>query len=537
MLPSTDSERGGHDDAKPAFAGCSTCDDPSSRRCHRALSRLRERVAAIRPPGEGLSPDAPSVPFTRSLHPMTDRPNASATASRAHVLLVEDEESLRRGLTAVLGASYRVTAVGSGEEGLRALDRELFDLVLLELSLPGISGLDVLSAARSLQTDAQCLMMTGFGSVDAAVDAMKLGAYDFLNKPVAIPELLVKLERALAERDVRREVAQLRSRTETGTRGRILGRAPVMERLFTRIERVAPTRASVLVVGETGTGKELVARAIHDLSDRARRPFIPVNCSALPETLLESELFGHVKGAFTGAIASKRGLFEEAHGGTIFLDEIATVSAAIQVKLLRVLQERQVQRVGGGGATAVDFRLVAACNVDLAEEVRQGRFREDLFYRLNVFPVHVPPLRERREDVPVLANHFRARFARENGVEPPEIAAPTLRRMMEYDWPGNVRELENTIERAVILHAGATTLPFELPRGPSEQPAADVLARAGQELWDLDRVEREYILTVLERTGGHQGRTAEILGIDVRTLSRKMTRWRDEGAVPAHVGV
>ncbi|HEU0014485.1 MAG TPA: sigma-54 dependent transcriptional regulator, partial [Longimicrobium sp.] len=384
----------------------------------------------------------------------------------------------------------------------------------------------VLSAARTLQTDAQFVMMTGHGSVSSAVEAVRLGAFDYLSKPVDVDELALVVERALRETELRRELARLRGSAGEGARARIVGRAPPMRRLFELIERVAPTRATVLVTGETGTGKELVARAVHDLSDRARRPFVAVNCSALPETLLESELFGHVKGAFTGAVAARRGLFEEAAGGTLFLDEIATVSPAIQVKLLRVLQERKVQRVGGGASLNVDFRLVAACNVSLEDEVEAGRFREDLFYRLNVFPVHVPPLRERGGDIPLLADHFLRRVAREHGVEPPALSPRALARMTDYAWPGNVRELENFVERAAILHAGAATLPFDPPRGSRPEPERELAGRARRERWTLERLEREHILQVLEDTAGNQVRAAEILGIDRRTLHRKLKEYR-----------
>jgi DNA-binding NtrC family response regulator len=303
-------------------------------------------------------------------------------------------------------------------------------------------------------------------------------------------------------------------------------------------------RASVLITGETGTGKELIARAVHDMSDRARGPFVAVNCSALPETLLESELFGHTKGSFTGAIADKRGLFEEAHGGTLFLDEIATISQAIQVRLLRVLQEKQVKRVGGTREVPVDFRLVAATNLDLDEEAEAGRFRADLHYRLNVFPIRLPALRERTGDVPLLANHFRARFAKENGIEPPQILPETLERMMAYEWPGNVRELENFVERALIMHAGAPWVPFDaVPGRPFPAAGAErfggagsaLLERADEEGWSLERLEREHILRTLERTGGHRANAATILGINRRTLFRKLVQYEEEGMLPDHL--
>jgi DNA-binding NtrC family response regulator len=336
----------------------------------------------------------------------------------------------------------------------------------------------------------------------------------------------------LREVETRRELARLRRESGKGARARIIGRTPAIERMFDMIERVAPMRATVLISGETGTGKELVARAIHELSGRARHHFVPVNCAALPETLLESELFGHMKGSFTGAIANKRGLFEEAAGGTMFIDEISAVPEATQVKLLRVLQDHKIQRIGGTQLIPVDFRLIAATNVDLEAEVMAGRFREDLYYRLNVFPIRVPSLRERREDIPLLADVFRLRFARENGIEAPAISTATMSRMMNHDWPGNVRELENFIERAVIMHAGSKEIRFETPSRERQRAERDMVEQAASSNWNLDRLEREYILAVLERTQGHQGRAADILGIDRRTLYRKLRRMEAEGQRP-----
>jgi DNA-binding NtrC family response regulator len=455
--------------------------------------------------------------------------------ARGRILIVEDEEIVRQLLGGLLREEgYDVDQVETGEAALRALDRELYDIVLLDLNLPGMHGMNVLSAAPALQTDAQFIVMTGFGSVDDAVEAMKLGAFDFVRKPFRTEELLLTVERALQGTALRREVAQLRRCAGDGVRARIVGRSPAMERMFDLVERVAPTRATVLIAGETGTGKELVARAIHELSDRARRLFVPINCSALPETLLESELFGHTKGSFTGAIANRRGLFEDAAGGTLFLDEISTIPPSIQVKLLRVLQERKLHRIGGSQPVNVDFRLLAATNLDLAEEVRAGRFREDLYYRLNVFPVRVPPLRERTGDIPVLANYFRIRFAHENGVRAPEISPETMKRLMEYAWPGNVRELENYIERAVIMYSGARTIPFEAPASDEQHTEQSLLETARRQRWTMERLEKEYILDVLQQTSGHRGHAADILGIDRRTLYRKLKQYsREGGGVPA----
>ena len=448
------------------------------------------------------------------------------------VLVVEDEENVRDLLLTVLAENgYRVDAVRSGEEGLRQLDQQLYDLVLLDLNLPGMHGLNVLGAGPALQTDAQFIVMTAFGSIDSAVEAMKLGAVDFIKKPFRTEELLHILARAREELELKREVAQLRSQSSAGVRAHLVGKSQAMQRLYGMIERVAPTRANVLITGDTGTGKELVARAVHELSGRSRRPFVAINCSALPETLLESEMFGHMKGSFTGAVQSKRGLFEEAQGGTIFLDEISTVSEGVQIKLLRVLQDRKVTRVGGREPITVDFRLIVATNRDLGELVEKSEFREDLFYRLNVFPIRVPSLRERRDDIPILAQHFRQRFADENELEPPDIPPKTMTRLMSYDWPGNVRELENFIERAVIMHAGARAIPFE-PPGQRPDPERNLLSRAREEKWDLERLEREYILDMLEQTQWHQSSAAEALGISRRTLYRKLKRYREQGILP-----
>ena len=487
-------------------------------------------------------------------------------AARGRVLVVDDEPAVRDLLVPLLeDEGFTVDTAARGDDALRLLGARLYDLVLLDVRLPGPDGLSVLAAGRALQADAAFLLMTGHASVDAAVEAMRLGAFDYVRKPFRVDELLGTCERALAERALRRAAGAPAAR-EGGSRGgarggtaataardrvraRLVGESAAMERLFALLERVAPMKATVLVMGETGTGKELVARAIHDLSPRAAAPFVAVNCSALAETLLESELFGHVKGAFTGAIADRRGLVEAAHGGTLFLDEISTISPAIQVKLLRVLQEKVVQRVGGGTPVTVDFRLVAACNVQLVQEVAAGRFREDLYYRLSVFPVAVPPLRERGGDVPVLAAHFRARFAEENGMSAdalPALAPEALRAMSAHPWPGNVRQLQNAVERLLILHAGAPAIVFDpaaaggaapvstattsAAAGPAAGPAvgdaAATLDAAMVGRWSLAELERAYTLRLLDVLGGHQGQVADVLGIDRRTLYRKLRQYR-----------
>jgi two-component system, NtrC family, response regulator PilR len=467
----------------------------------------------------------------------------AAVAPRARVLVVEDEAVLQDLLVRILEAEgYAVRAADTGEEALQLLGGELFDIVLLDLNLPGVDGMHVLSVAPALQTDAQIIMMTAFGSVDTAVEAMKLGAFDYINKPFRTEELLLILDRAVRDRSARR-AAVLPRPGRRNAFSRIIGQSPAMQRVFELVERVASMRTSVLITGDTGTGKELFARAVHDLSPRASAPFVPVNCSALPENLLESELFGHVKGSFTGAVANKRGLIEDASGGTLFLDEIATLSHAIQVKLLRVLQEKQIKRIGGNQLMSVDFRLIAATNVDLADEVAAGRFRADLHYRLNVFPIRLPPLAERRADISLLVHYFAERFARENAVETPVFTPETIERMSTYDWPGNIRELENYVERAIIMHAGSTTIPFDLAftgsqaRRTDGSSAGTLLAGAEQETWPLERLEREHIIGVLRRSGGHRGRAADLLGIHARTLSRKLKQYAEGGVLPDDIVV
>lgn len=457
-------------------------------------------------------------------------PEIPEQAPPRRILVVEDDSVVLGLLVKILTeAGYQVTGVPTGEAALGELDKQLFDAVLLDLNLPGVQGMDVLSVGPTLQTDTPFIVMTAFGSVDTAVEAMKRGAFDYVSKPFRTEELLLTLQRAHEEAELRREVARLRRHVkEVGAAPEMVGRSAAMERVRDLIARVAPSRATVLITGDTGTGKELVARSIHALSGRAEKSFVGVNCSAIPETLLESELFGHVKGAFTGAITNKRGLMEEASGGSLFLDEIGTVTQNIQVKLLRVLQERTIMRVGAREAVPVDIRLIAATNLDLAEEVRAGRFREDLFYRLSVFPVHVPSLSERRDDIPLLAAYFLRRATAEHQVSPPTIPSTTMQRLMEYEWPGNVRELENFIERSVIMHAGSKTIPFDPGEGLHRRREHDLLKSAREERWDLDRLEREYILSVLDDVGGHQGRAAEILGIDRRTLYRKLKRYRGD---------
>ncbi len=453
----------------------------------------------------------------------------------AKVLIIEDDEVLRQLLIDVLSdQGYHIEATETGEEGLNTMEQDVFDIILLDINLPGMDGMDVLRLAPARQPDAQVVMMTAFGTVDTAVEAMKQGAFDYINKPFSTDELILTIRRALEEQDLRREVARLRQKARgIGGDIQIVGKSAAIERVVDLVARVAPSRATVLVTGETGTGKELVARAIHSASNRASKPFMPINCAAIPDNLLESELFGHMKGAFTGAIQNKKGLFEEATGGTVFLDEISTMSMALQPKLLRVLQENVIMRVGGRQPIPINIRLIAATNVDLKKRVSSGQYREDLYYRLNVFPIEVPPLRDRKEDIPLLSNFFLQKYSELYTVDPPKLPARTLDRLMAYHWPGNVRELENFIERAVVLHAsgGSATVGFELPAEAEEaDEGAGILDEAQRKRWTFEELEREYIFRVLESVRWKKTEAAEILGIDRRTLYRKLKRYESEAA-------
>ena len=374
----------------------------------------------------------------------------------ARVLVVDDEERVRKLLTRLLQEEgHRVRAASSGREALEALEGEAYDLVLTDLTMPGMSGMDLLSEIREKWPEMSVILITAFGTVESAVEAMHKGAFHYITKPFKLDEVRIFTQRALQEGRTRRELAALRREVHQKFEyANIIGKSKAMRDVFSLIERVAPSNSTVLIQGKSGTGKELVAKAIHYNSPRRRSPFVPINCGAIAETLLESELFGHVKGAFTGAIANKKGIFEEAQGGTIFLDEIADTSPGMQVKLLRVLQEREIRRVGGNDTIKVDVRLIASTNRNLAEAVRERDFREDFYYRLNVIPLILPPLRDRPEDIPLLARRFLAGFAAEAGSEVTGISTEAMRALMHYAWPGNIRELENVIERAVTLGAG-----------------------------------------------------------------------------------
>ncbi|MBI4639754.1 MAG: sigma-54-dependent Fis family transcriptional regulator [Candidatus Tectomicrobia bacterium] len=445
----------------------------------------------------------------------------------ADILIVDDEEHMLALLKKVLERQgFSVHTTSRGMEAIELLKDQTFDLLLTDLVMPEIGGMEILKEAKDLSPETFVVIMTGFGSIDSAVQAMKAGAYHYISKPFKMDEVRIVIERALEEKKLRQEVASLRNEVRKKySFDNIIGKSKVMQELFDLIQRIAKSKATVMIYGKSGTGKELVAKAIHYNSPRRKGPFVVVNCSALPETLLESELFGHVKGAFTGAMANKKGLFEEAQGGTIFLDEIGEISQTIQVKLLRVLQEGEIKRVGESSSIRVDFRLIAATNRDLKEAVAEGRFREDLFYRLNVIPLILPELRERREDIPLLAHHFLLKYGQENSSEIRDISKEAMEILVNYPWPGNVRELENVIERAITLGRSQTILLSDLPPYMREEQSAISEKNIVGDV-SLEEMEKAHIEQVLKKTGGHQTNAAAILGIDRRTLHRKIKIYR-----------
>jgi two-component system response regulator AtoC len=451
--------------------------------------------------------------------------------SQKHLLIVEDEGPLRKAIAEQLtDRGYRVEQADSGEVALAKLADFAFDIIITDLRLPGVDGSAVVEAAVARYPHIIAIVVTGYGTVKDAVEAIKRGAWDFVNKPFQIDELLHVLDSALEQRRLKSENAYLRAQLEERYRFEgIVGKSRPMTRLFQLLETVAATNSTILITGETGTGKEVVSRAIHHNSPRRVHRFVALNCSAIPETLLEAELFGHVRGAFTGAVGNRQGRLEQAHKGTLFLDEVGTMSPGLQMKLLRVLQEREFERVGDSNTTKVDVRVIAATNSDLGRLVAEGQFREDLFYRLNVIPVQLPSLRERKEDVPLLVQHFLQKYAVDR--PPIAVAQDAMRRLMAYQWPGNVRQLENAVERAVAMTAGRSQidvadLPTEIQQAQeSVLPSVVTLPEHGV---DLDayiaNIERELIQRSLERTGGNKGQAARLLNLKRTTLVEKLKR-------------
>ena len=454
-------------------------------------------------------------------------------SSLPKVLVVDDETAILDTLRILLKREgfEVVTAVG-GAQGVDRINDERPDVVLSDVRMPGVGGLEVLLAAKEVDRTLPVILMTAQASLQTAIRAVNEGAFYYIQKPFANDELVAIVRRAAESRQLRRENQQLKAeitRRDRGDAVRPIGRSKRFLDVLKLAETVGPSDSTVLISGESGTGKEVLARYIHELSGRAGGPFVSINCGALPENLLESELFGHTRGSFTGAVRDKQGLFVAARTGSFFLDEVGEMSPATQVKLLRVLQEREVIPVGATEPVAVDVRIIAATNRDLDEEIRRGGFRSDLFYRLNVITLTLPPLRDRAEDIPVLAEYFLSKFAASRGKEPLKLAPPTLTALQNYDWPGNVRELENALERAAVLSASGEIQPSTLPARLIDRPAPPLVSASLPPNPTLEIIERAYIHWVLHAESGNKTRAAEVLGIDPSTLYRKLLRYGMEG--------
>ena len=451
-------------------------------------------------------------------------------ADPATLLIADDDPGLRESLERTLTREgYRVVLASDGRAALERVQAGGVDLIVTDLKMPGLTGLELLRAAKAILPDVDVILLTAFGTVEEAVKAMKDGAYDFLTKPFRREQLVKLIDKALERRDLIEQNRALKKQLEDlRAKGQMIGASPSFRRMMTLIEQIADSSATILIQGESGTGKELVARTIHERSARRNGPFVAVNCAALPETLLESELFGYEKGAFTGAGGRKEGRFELAGGGTLFLDEVADLSLVTQPKILRVLQEGEFERLGGTRSLQVDVRIVAATNQDLAGMVKEKRFREDLYYRLNVITIRVPPLRERHEDIRVLAQHYLRVYAAKNGRKLEGFTGEAVERLESYAWPGNVRELENLIERSVLLarkdRIDAEDLPEEIG-GVKRPPRDAILELVGT---PLTEIEQRLLDETLRITGGNKTQAAKLLGIDVRTVARKLERREDD---------
>jgi DNA-binding NtrC family response regulator len=438
------------------------------------------------------------------------------------ILVVDDEalirDMIKRGLSQMGGFSVEVAQ--SGPEAIEKMEKDVFDLVLTDLKMPEMDGLELLKTIKGTRPDIMVIMMTAHGSIETAVEAMKIGADDYITKPIDFNDLLLHISKVQKESLLLRENRLLRMEVRKKFEfNNIIGKSKKMQEIFSLIEKVALGSSTVMIYGGSGTGKELVAKAIHYNSPRADRPFIPFNCGAIPETLVESELFGHTKGAFTGAIQAKKGLFEEANEGTLFLDEISSILPSVQVKLLRVLQEKELMKVGSTERTKIDVRMIAATNENLEENMKQGKFREDLFYRLHVFPIFLPDLKGRKEDIPLLAYHFLDRYSKEAKKEIKGISKGAMKLLLEYHWPGNVRELENAIERAVIMTDQDTLVPNDLPKDLMEG-FSEMIKRGVKDRKSLDDIKSEYIKEILKEVGGNKRIASEILRVNPRTLYR-----------------
>jgi two-component system, NtrC family, response regulator AtoC len=463
-------------------------------------------------------------------------------SSATHILVVDDDHETRELLREVLSEEgYQVTTSGSGEEALEIGKREFFDVIISDMKLgPDLDGLDVLRAYKSIQPESEVILITAFGSMETAIEAVKAGAFDYISKPFKINEVLLQVGRALQNRNLIRENRNLKRQlgSQVGLSS-LVGRSPAMLEIYKKIGMIADSRSTVLIYGESGTGKELVARAIHYNGSRANEMFFAVNCGGLTETLLETELFGHVRGSFTGAFENKRGIFEEASGGTVFLDEVSEMSPALQVKLLRFIEEQKIRRVGSNQLVKVDVRLIAASNRNLQDLVGEGRFREDLYYRLRVIELNLPPLRERAEDIPLLVDHCLKQFGGERGREY-KTSPKALSALVGYAWPGNVRELENALEAAVALNRTGVITPEDLPPKISIEPPVEPKPEdLFSDLPSLEELERRYVEHLMKVTGGNKAKAAGILGVNRRTIYRmeeKFKEERDKEQTPRSVG-
>ncbi|HEX2931398.1 MAG TPA: sigma-54 dependent transcriptional regulator [Candidatus Binatia bacterium] len=456
----------------------------------------------------------------------------------AKILIADDDPvSCQLFAETLESEGFQVEQVTSGDDALARLRDSSHDLLIIDVRMPGISGLEVTRVVHEKYPVLPVVVMTAFGSIETAVEAIHEGAFDFISKPMNLAELNRIVARALSQRSLRRHsenhaAAEADNPPELG---KIIGKSPAMLEVYKTVARVAPTKSTVLILGESGTGKELIARAIHEHSPRANRPFVAVDCGALTETILESELFGHMRGSFTGAFADKKGVFEDAEGGTCFLDEIGGISQNMQARLLRVLQEHQIRRVGGKDWLPVDVRVVAATNQNLSEAVAKGDFRQDLYYRLDVITIRLPPLRERADDIPLLAQHFLKYYGQQSGKPVPAFSEKALELLSSYTWPGNIRELENAVEQAVALSYQPVLTPEDLPGEVREQRAAKIASLAAQngqfvfpDTPSLEEVKKRYVLHVLQLTGGNVSATARILSVDRRSLYRMLARYKIE---------
>lgn len=445
-----------------------------------------------------------------------------------HIVVIDDDREMRELLKDFFsGRGFRVTEFPTAKDALArfegpAADEEDIQLIISDINMPGISGLEFAARFRRLNHKIPVILITAFGSIETAIEAIRNGAYDYIVKPFKLDELSVTVDRALEFQQLKRENTILREGLrQSHSFAGIIGKSPSMQEVFDLIKWVAPATANVLITGESGTGKERVARAIHDLGPRAKKPFVAINCTAIPDTLLESELFGHAKGSFTGATQRKRGLFEEADGGTIFLDEIGDMDMNLQAKLLRVIQEKKIRAVGENVDRPIDVRILAATHKDLKLSIKNGTFREDLYYRLSVIPILLPPLRHRKEDIPLLAEHFLKKYSAENGSRVRGFSKEAMAKMMALPWEGNVRELENLIERCVVLAKGEWIEASDLPSVSPVTDSEEVFAGAAQKLVTLEELEKRYMRFVLEKTGWKKEKAAQILGVSRRTLYRK----------------